>query len=65
MALGNDILIKLREVVGTNNVLTAKEDLIAYSFDGTAALQLLPGCVVFAQTTEQVSTILKLAKLNL
>jgi len=61
MALGNDILTKLRESVGTNNVLTAKEDLIAYSFDGTAAMQQLPGCVVFAQTTEQVATILKAA----
>ena len=61
MALGNDILTKLRELVGTHNVLTAKEDLISYSFDGTAAMQQLPGCVVFAQTTEQVATILKLA----
>lgn len=61
MALGNDILTQLREMVGADNVLTQKEDLIAYSFDGTAAMQQLPGCVVFAQTTEQVATILKLA----
>lgn len=61
MALGNDILSKLRELLGNSNVLTAKEDLIAYSFDGTAALQQLPGCVVFAQTTEQVARVLKLA----
>jgi len=61
MAVGNDILTRLRELVGTTNVLTAKEDLIAYSFDGTAAMQQLPGCVVFAQTTEQVAAILKLA----
>jgi glycolate oxidase len=61
MALGNDILTKLRELAGIDHVLTAKEDLIAYSFDGTAAMQQLPGCVVFAQTTEQVATILKLA----
>jgi glycolate oxidase len=61
MALGNDILTKLRELVGADNVLTAKEDLIAYSFDGTAAMQQLPGGVVFASTTDQVAGILKLA----
>jgi len=61
MALSNDILSKLRDAIGANHVLTAKEDLIAYSFDGTAALRQLPGCVVFAQTTAQVSTILELA----
>ncbi|MFO1514038.1 MAG: FAD-linked oxidase C-terminal domain-containing protein [Verrucomicrobiota bacterium] len=61
MALGNDILTKLRELVGDKNVLTAKEDLIAYSFDGTAAMQQLPGCVVFTTSTEQVAAVLKLA----
>lgn len=58
---GNDTLAKLQEILGAENVLTAREDLIAYSFDGTAAMQQLPGCVVFAKTTEQVVQILKLA----
>jgi hypothetical protein len=35
--------------------------LIPYSFDGTAALKQMPGCVVLATTTEQVVAILKLA----
>ena len=61
MALGNDILTKLRELVDAKNVLTAKEDLTAYSFDGTAAMQQLPGCVVLVQTTEQVAQVLRLA----
>jgi glycolate oxidase len=61
MPLPNELLASLRPLVGAENVLTAKEDLIAYSFDGTAALQQLPGAVVFATTTEQVSQILKLA----
>ncbi len=55
------ILSTLQRVVGPANVLTAKEDLIPYSFDGTAALRQLPGCVVFATTTEQVTEVLKLA----
>jgi glycolate oxidase len=61
MPLPNDTLARLREIVGVQNVLTSKEDLIAYSFDGTAALQQLPAAVVFATTTEQVAQILKFA----
>ena len=61
MALTQDTLAKLRQLVGSENVLTAKEDLIPYSFDGTAALKQMPGCVLFAQTTDQVSAVLRLA----
>jgi glycolate oxidase len=43
------------------NLLTAPEDLITYSFDGTPALSQLPGCVVFAAGTENVAQILRLA----
>ena len=61
MPLAQNTLSELRRLVGTQNVLTAKEDLIPYSFDGTAALKQMPGCVVFATTPEQVRAILKLA----
>ncbi|PYJ59506.1 MAG: glycolate oxidase subunit GlcD [Verrucomicrobia bacterium] len=61
MPLAEKILAELRRVVGDENVLIAPEDLIPYSFDGTAALQQMPGCVVFARTTEQVASILRLA----
>jgi glycolate oxidase len=61
MALAPDTLARLREIVGPQNVLTAREDLIPYSFDGTAALRQMPGGVVFTQRTEQVSAVLKLA----
>ena len=49
----------LQRLVGEKNVLTAREDLIPYSFDGTAALNEMPGCVVFVQTSEQVASLLK------
>jgi glycolate oxidase len=55
------LITDLRRIVGERNVLTDKEDLITYSFDGTAALQQMPGCVVFAQSTQDVAEILKLA----
>ena len=61
MPLAEKILAELRRTVGDENVLIAPEDLIPYSFDGTAALQQMPGCVVFARTTEQVASILRLA----
>ena len=47
MSLGQTILSDLRRLVAADNVLTEKEDLIPYSFDGTAALQQMPACVVF------------------
>ncbi len=46
MPLADTILTRLRESLGPEHVLTAREDLIPYSFDGTAALQQMPGCVV-------------------
>ena len=61
MALSDQHLSQLRAIVGPANVLTSAEDLIPYSFDGTAALQLMPGAVVFVTKTEQVSTMLKWA----
>ncbi len=61
MPLGEKILSELRRAAGPENVLTKPEDLIPYSFDGTAALQQMPGCVVFPTGTEHVAAILKLA----
>lgn len=59
--MNEKVLTELRRMVGESNVLTRQEDLIPYSFDGTAALRQLPGCVAFATTTEQVAAMLSLA----
>jgi glycolate oxidase len=61
MPLAQSTLIQLRQIVGGGNVLTEKEDLIPYSFDGTAAMSQMPGAIAFATSTEQVAAILKLA----
>jgi glycolate oxidase len=61
MALAQNIIVELQQIVGAQHVLTEPEDLIPYSFDGTAALQQMPGCVVFAKNTGETSAILKLA----
>ncbi len=56
-----EVIAELQKIVGNKDVLTAKEDLITYSFDGTAALSQMPGCVVFVESASEVSAILKLA----
>ena len=61
MPLADKILVELRRLIGDENILTSAEDLIPYSFDGTSAMQQMPGCVVFTNTTGQVAAILKLA----
>ncbi len=61
MALAQSILINLRVLLGADQVFTAPEDLIPYSFDGTAALQQMPAAVVFVRTTDQISELLKMA----
>lgn len=61
MALKSEMVGMLRAMVGAQNVLTAAEDLIPYSFDGTAALQQMPGAVVFPSGTEEISAVLKWA----
>ena len=52
---------RLRALLGAANVLTSAEDLLSYSFDGTAALQQLPGVVVFVTTTAQIQGVVRLA----
>jgi glycolate oxidase len=59
--LDPDVIGELRQRVGSANVLTAPEDLIPYSFDGTAALRQMPGCVVMVSKTQEVSDVLRLA----
>ena len=48
MACSPEIIQELTRLLGPDLVLTAAEDLLVYAFDGTAALQQQPGCVVFA-----------------
>ena len=56
------IIDALSSAVGAANVLTRPEDLVPYSFDGTAALKQRPDAVVFPQTTAQVAQCVRAAK---
>jgi len=62
--LDTKIISQLQKIVGKEAVLTAKEDLNAYSYDGTTTWAHLPDVVVLPTTAEQVSQILKLADEN-
>ncbi|HZZ19375.1 MAG TPA: FAD-linked oxidase C-terminal domain-containing protein [Opitutaceae bacterium] len=53
---------ELKRLLGRESVLHEKEDLIPYSFDATATLKRMPAAVVFARTTDEVSSILKIAR---
>ena len=48
--------------LGADRVLTAREDILPYGFDGTATLKQLPSCVVFPRDAADVSAVLKLAR---
>jgi len=55
-----EILQKLQTIVGTEHCTTRLEDLHCYSYDGRANPSL-PEAVVFPDSTEQVSQIMRLA----
>jgi glycolate oxidase len=61
MPLPHGIADGLATIVGADSVLTKPEDIIPYSFDGTAALRSVPAAVVFPQTTDDVSRCVKFA----
>jgi len=61
MPLSPSVLAELAGIVGPQDLLTSKEDLLVYAFDGTAALSQTPGCVLFVTSTEEVAAVLRLA----
>lgn len=57
----SEFIDQLRTVLGDADVLSEAEDLIPYSFDGTAALKQRPLCVVFPRSTDEVADCVRLA----
>jgi glycolate oxidase len=55
---------RLRKIVGKENVLTSKEDMVAYSYDGTQAWSHQPDVVVFPSNVKEISEILIFANEN-
>lgn len=55
-----NIIKELTNIVGKDNILTAREDLICYSYDATNQ-KFLPDAVVFPKNAQEISLILKMA----
>ncbi len=57
--LNSRTITQLQQIVGINNVITHADELHLYSCDGLRLQSSEPGCVVFPQSTEDVSAIVK------
>jgi len=58
-----EVIRTLKGILGKENVVTAQEDLLCYSFDATAGLpEHLPDLLVTPSSTEQVAEIVKAAR---
>ena len=64
MASAGNVVASLQAECSGLEVRDRPEELIPYSFDGTAALQQLPVAVVFPRTTAEVSKILRWSSEN-
>ena len=61
-AVDSAFISALHACVSPDRVLTRDEDVLPYSFDGTAALKQRPGAVVFPLNTAEVAACVKLAR---
>jgi glycolate oxidase len=59
--LQKKIVNDLKKIVGKADVLTEREDLASYAYDGTTSWIHEPDVVVFPTTAQEISEILKLA----
>jgi glycolate oxidase len=54
------VVDKLKDIVGPDNMSTERQDLLCYSYDATQ-MEFLPDAVVYPANAEEVSRILRLA----
>lgn len=59
IALQSSFVAELREIVGSDGVLTAHSDLLVYECDGFTIEKNSPDVVVFPRTTQQVARIVQ------
>jgi len=54
------VLNELGDIVGSDSVLSSREDLLVYECDGQTLFKHVPDAVVFPTSTEQVSALVRL-----
>jgi glycolate oxidase len=52
---------QIKSIVGSENFFDSPEDKLVYSYDGTPIYKQLPEAVIFPESEEQISQVLKLA----
>jgi len=62
--MNKNIIKKLQGIVGTGHLTTAREDLLCYSYDGTA-LEFMPAAVIFPGSAEEICAIMEFANREL
>lgn len=58
--IDKNLIGQIEKIVGRENVLSSKEDLLCYGYDATN-LEVMPDIVVFPSTVNEISQLLKLA----
>jgi glycolate oxidase len=62
--MNSSVKEKIRTIVGEKNFSDSAEDKLAYSYDATPIFSYLPEAIVFPETEEQISELVKLANLE-
>lgn len=60
--MSTELITSLCRELGDERVLVSHEDLIPYSFDGTAAIKVLPSAVAFPKHTAEVAACVTIAR---
>ena len=60
IATGFNLVEKLRELLGHENVLSSDAELLVYECDGFTIEKKTPDVAVFPQTTEQVAEVVRI-----
>ncbi len=60
--MNETVIDELKKIVGEDRILTSKEDLLCYSFDGTPLRKFMPEVVVLPESADEISRVCKLAQ---
>ncbi|MDF1581449.1 MAG: FAD-linked oxidase C-terminal domain-containing protein [Desulfuromonadales bacterium] len=58
------VIMRLQQIVGVDNVLHEREDLLVLGYDSTPGIHLPPDVVVYPTTSEAVAAVLEVAREN-